>query len=199
MNSTARPESHLPEISRETIKSLVSNMNRTGFAVLPGYLAPPLLEDLASFVETAVADAGGEYVAFTGANAVAGTLLAQLPSSPSFLNLLHQVYEQGLSRRIPEQSLFQVLRCLKGKSGLKHSLRFHYDSYVVTALLPVIIPSSGSAGHLVMAPNWRPVRSSYLLNLVDKIVLNNPLTQFLLRQAFRRGLLKTQADSDDTG
>ena len=61
-----------------------------------------------------------------------------------------------------EQSVFQVLRCLKGKSGLKHALRFHYDSYVVTALLPVIIPSQGSAGHLVMAPNWRPVRSSYL-------------------------------------
>ena len=81
---------------------------------------------------------------------------------------------------------------MKGKSGLKHALRFHYDSYVVTALLPVIIRSTGSAGHLIMAPNRRPVRSSYLFNLLDKIVLNNPATQFLLRQAFRSGLLKLQ-------
>jgi hypothetical protein len=60
----------------------------------------------------------------------------------------------------------------------------------VTALLPVIIPSQGSAGHLVMAPNWRPVRSSYLFNLLDKIILDNPATQYLLRLGFRSGLLK---------
>jgi hypothetical protein len=190
MDGTTIHQLPLPEISRGTIKALVSDMNRTGFGVLPGYLAPSVLEDLGRFVETAVADAGGEYVAFTGENAVAGTLLAQLSCSSAFLNLLHQVYAQGLGRAAPDQSLFQVLRCLKGKSGLKHSLHFHYDSYVVTALLPVIIPSEGSAGHLVMAPNWRPVRSSYLLNLLDKIVLNNPATQFLLRQTFRSGLLK---------
>jgi hypothetical protein len=83
--------------------------------------------------------------------------------------------------------LYQVLRCLKGKSGLKHALYFHYD--VVTALLPVIIPSQGGAGHLVMAPNWRPVRSSYLFNLLDKIILDNPATLFLLRHAFRSGCL----------
>lgn len=190
MNSTTRHESPVPEISPETIKALVSDINRTGFAVLSSFLSPSLLEDLVRFVEAAVAGAGGEYVAFTGENAVRGTLLAEMSSSPVFTGLLHHLYQEGLGRPAPDQSLFQVLRCLKGESGLKHSLRFHYDSYVVTALLPVIIPTTGSAGHLVMAPNCRPVRSSYLLNLVDKIVLNNPITQFLLGQAFRRGLLK---------
>ena len=46
------------------------------------------------------------------------------------------------------------------------------------------------AGHLVMAPNRRPVRSSYLFNLLDKIILDNPATQYLLRLGFSRGLLK---------
>ena len=78
MDGTTIPQLRLPEISRGTIKALVSDMNRTGFGVLPGYLAPSVLEDLGRFVETAVADAGGEYVAFTGENAVAGTLLINL-------------------------------------------------------------------------------------------------------------------------
>jgi hypothetical protein len=181
---------NVPEISRETVIHLVADMNRVGFGVLSGYLEPADLEDLRQFVETAVAAAGGEYVVFTGEEAVAGTLLDELSSSPAFVNLLHQVYEQGSGRAAPNQSLYQVLRCLKGKSGLKHALHFHYDSYAVTALLPVIIPSQGSAGHLVMAPNWRPVRSSYLFNLLDKIILDNPATQFLLRHAFRSRLLK---------
>ena len=137
-----------------------------------------------------MAAAGGEYVVFTGQETVAGTLLDKLPASPAFVDLLHRVYEQGSAHAAPNQSLYHVLRCLKGKSGLKHAFCFHYDSYVVTALLPVIIPAQGSAGHLVMAPNWRPVRSLYLFNLLDKIILDNPATQFLLRHAFRSGLLK---------
>jgi hypothetical protein len=189
MSSVAnRP--YVPEISRERIVDLVADMNSVGFGVLSGYLEPADLEDLRRFVETAVAAAGGEYVAFAGEEAVAGTLLHTLSSSPAFVNLLHQIYEQGSRRTAPNQSLYQLLRCLKGESGLKHALRFHYDSYVVTALLPVIIPSQGSAGHLVMAPNTRPVRSLYLFNLLDKIMLDNPATQFLLRKAFQSGLLK---------
>ena len=188
--SSGADRPHFPEISRETIIELAADMDRVGYSVLPGCLEPADLEGLRQFVETAVAATGGEYVAFTGDEAVAGTLLEKLSASSNFVNLLHQIYEQGSGHAAPNQSVFQVLRCLKGKSGLKHALRFHYDSYVVTALLPVIIPSKGNAGHLVMAPNWRPVRSSYLFNLFDKIILDNPVTQFLLRNAFRSGLLK---------
>jgi hypothetical protein len=180
---------YVPEISRKTITDLVADMNRVGFGVLSCYLELADLEDLRQFVETAVAAAGGESV-FPGEEAVAGTLLEKLSAAPAFVNLLYQIYEQGSGRAAPNQSLYQVLRCLKGKSGLKHAFRFHYDSYVVTALLPVIIPSQGSPGHLVMAPNRRPVRSSYFFNLLDKIILDNPVTQFLLRHAFKSGLLK---------
>jgi hypothetical protein len=181
---------YLPEISRETIIDLVADMNRVGFGVLSGYLELADLEEFRRFVETAVAAAGGEYVAFAGEDTVASPLLEKLSTSPNFVNLLHQVYEQGSSRAAPNQSLYQVLRCLKGKSGLKHAFNFHYDSYVVTALLPIIIPSQGSPGHLIMAPNRRPVRSAYFFNLLDKIILDNPVTQYLLRHAFRWGLLK---------
>jgi hypothetical protein len=180
----------VPEISRERVRDLVADMNRVGFGVLSRYVEPVDLEDPRAFVESAVAAAGGGYVALTGKDAVAGTLFDKLSASPAFVNLLHQVYEQGSGRLAPKQSLYQVVRCLKGNSGLRHALRFHYDSYVVTALLPVIIPSKGRAGHLVMAPNWRPVRSSYFFNLLDKIILDNPATQFLLRYAFKSGLVK---------
>jgi hypothetical protein len=59
------------------------------------------------FVETAVAVAGGEYVAFTGEEAVAGTLLEKLSTSSAFVNLLHQVYEQGSSHAAPNNQFFR--------------------------------------------------------------------------------------------
>lgn len=85
--------------------------------------------------------------------------------------------------------MYQVLRCLAGKTGLRHALRFHYDSYVVTALLPILISQQGEAGHLVMWPNRRPIRSWYFFNLLDKILLDNPATQLVLRSGFKSGWL----------
>jgi hypothetical protein len=180
----------LPELPRERIAELVADMNTKGYGVLPGYLQPEDLARLRGFVEGAVSAAGEQYVSFTGAEPVKGTLLQVLSNSPAFADLLHQLYELGAGVPAPDQSLYQVLRCLKGETGLKHALLFHYDSYVVTALLPVIIPTEGLTGKLVMAPNVRPIRSSYLFNLIDKIFLDNPVTQFLLRKAYRSGLLK---------
>jgi hypothetical protein len=180
----------LPEISREKMADLVADMNTKGFGVLPGYLQPQHLAALRSFVEGAVTAAGEQYVSFRGEEPVAGTLLQVLSNSSAFVDLLHQVYELGAGKSAPDQSLYQVLRCLKGDSGLKHTLLFHYDSYVVTALLPIIIPTEGQKGNLVMVPNIRPIRSSYLFNLIDKIILDNPATQFLLQKAYSTGLLK---------
>ena len=80
-------------------------MDRVGFGVVPGYLEPEALEELQQFVETAVAAAGGQYVVFTGEEAVAGTLLAKLSNSGNFEKLLHQVYEQGSGHPAPRQSL----------------------------------------------------------------------------------------------
>jgi hypothetical protein len=40
-----------------------------------------------------------------------------------------------------------------------------------------------------MAPNRRPVRSNYVLNIVDKLLLDNKLTQRILAFGFRRGRL----------
>jgi len=189
MNATVTQVS-LPKVSRERIVDLVADMNTKGFGVLPGYVQPEDLAGLRSFLEGTVTAAGEQYVSFAGEEPVAGTLLQALSNSPAFVDLLHQIYELGAGRPAPDQSLYQLLRCLKGESGLKHALLFHYDSYVVTALLPVIIPTEGLTGKLVMAPNVRSIRSSYLFNLIDKIILDNPVTQFLLRKAYRSGLLK---------
>ena len=106
---------YYPEISRETIIDLAADMNRVGFGVLSGYLERADLEDLRQFVETAVAAAGGEYVAFTGEEAVAGTLLDKLSTSSAFVNLLHQVYEQGSGRAAPNQSGFSGPALLEGQ------------------------------------------------------------------------------------
>jgi hypothetical protein len=92
---------------------------------------------------------------------------------------MYDLYEYGTGKAAFKQDFYQVLRCLTGNSGQKNSLIFHYDSYVVTALVPIQIPSEG--GDLLMYPNTRKIRSTYMMNALDKVLLDNPITQRFLR------------------
>jgi hypothetical protein len=174
----------LPEISEEAIAELVQNIETFGFAQLPNYLGQADLEHLRDFVKQKIAEAGDEYVAISGKPAFAGTMLDAITDAPAFLNLMHRVYEKAYNSA-PRQALYQVLRCIKGETGLKQAYFFHYDSYVVTALLPIIIPPNGNKGNLLIKANRRPVRNSYLRNLVDKLLVDNRLAQIWLRRTAR--------------
>jgi hypothetical protein len=177
-------------VSDQTVRGLVAEVEQTGFAVLPEFISPETLRKLQEFVVATVQAAGGEYTVLNGKGAVAGTLLAELPDHPAFRSLARRIYEVATSSAAPDQSIYQVLRCLAGETGRKESFTFHFDSYVVTMLLPILIPTVGRRGHLVMAPNLRPIRSSYVWNLRDKIFIDNGLTQFALRHLYQSSVLK---------
>jgi hypothetical protein len=88
--------------------------------------------------------------------------MAALGRSPGLRRLLATLYERGLGRPPPPSDIFQVLRVVSGATGLRQSYQFHYDAYVVTALMPIIIPSAPGEkrGDLVLYPKLRRIRSS---------------------------------------
>lgn len=164
-----------PEICR-----IVEEANSVGIGCLPNYLTTDCLEAMRRFVVEIVSANAGEYLSLAGP-ALSDTLFGALGRSDGFVRLMRRVYEEGFGGPLPQQSFYQVLRCVKGRTGLKHSYIFHYDSYCLTALVPVIIPLEGQTGNLIMLKKRRPVRASYVRNLADKILLDNKVTQTWLR------------------
>lgn len=185
----------LPDISDSDATQLAGEIERAGVAVIPSYIDGATLARLRQMVIEIVDDNGGEYTALTGKAEIAGTLLERIGEEPRLLKLMHLIYEKGLGHAAPSQSLYQVLRCLTGSSGLRHAYFFHYDSYVVTALLPIITPQEGLAGDLVVKPNHRRVRGSYLVNLIDKILVDNKFAQKYFRaqaEALKGGFVRVR-------
>ena len=172
-------------LSDDQVRRLAATIDVDGFARLPGFLSPAELAHIRAVAERAVATRGGEYAHFNGTDGLDGTVLADLPHSAAFQGLCRRLYEAGTGRAGPPPSFYQVFRCLKGGSGQRQSAYFHYDSYMVTALLPVAMPRRGAPGDLVIFPNMRRVRSSYLLNVLDKLVFENKPAQALLRRLAR--------------
>lgn len=169
--------------------ALAAAMERQGFATIPNFVSPENLERMRAFVNRAIEGTGGEYVSFTGPDTVEGSGLDELAHDPSFRSLMERIYEAGTGRVPPSQPFYQVLRCLAGQGAKRNSYLFHYDSYVITALVPIVVPSSGLSGDLLMLPNTRGIRRTYLFNVIDKLVLDNKLSQVVLKQMTLKGLL----------
>jgi hypothetical protein len=180
----------VPECSDEELSVIVDAMNTAGYAVLPQYIRPDQLNRMRSFAVSAVKASKGEYISLTGPDTVLGSGLDELASSLTFRRLLQRIYACGTGLTPPRQDIYLVLRCLKGQSGKPHSGIFHFDSYLVTALIPLAIPSEGMAGDLIMFPNTRRVRSRYIWNVIDKVLLDNPVSQWTLRVIARSGLIE---------
>jgi len=172
------------------VAALVEDIDRNGFGVIPGFVGPADLTRMRAFVARAVQDSNGEYAGFTGPEAVAGSGLDELARSQSFRAMIEKIYERGTGRKAPAQEFYQVLRCLTGSSVRRHSYVFHYDSYVVTVLIPIEIPATGQTGDFLMIPNARRIRQNYFANVVDKILLDNKLTQFLLKRLTKLNAIK---------
>ena len=176
----------IPELSAQQVPRLVHDIETKGFACISNYLRLTDLERMQRFVNGTIAQKEKEYVHFNGPDAVRGSGLEELAHSRPFVRLMHDLYQCGTGNTPIEEDFYQVLRCLAGRSGRKNSLIFHYDSYVVTALVPILIPKDGLCGDLLMYPNTRKIRNAYLFNAIDKVLLDNPVTQRVLRACIDR-------------
>jgi hypothetical protein len=171
----------LRELTEAEISSLVRDIERSGYGFVAQYITADDLELLRRFVRDAVAAAGDSYIALNGYAPVANTVLGKIADSPALKHICRRAYELATSKSAPDQAYYQVLRCLTGDAGRKHSMVFHFDSYVITVLLPIEVPAGKENGELILLPNFRRIRQWYLTNLIDKALLDNKLTQWVLR------------------
>lgn len=166
---------------------IAKEIDSEGFAVIENYVSAERLDAAQAFVRQAVAGNGGNYLSIAGPERLGGTFMQEWPQDPDFLALCRGIYESSLGKPAPEPDFYQILRCLSGSRAAANSLNFHYDSYLLTALIPVLMPERGQSGDLLIIPNTRGLRSNYATNFLDKIVLDNPLSQAMLRGLYRRG------------
>lgn len=175
-------------LAPEVVERLVRDMNEQGYAGIAGFFPAATIAEARQWVTRELAKHNGEYFSYIGRDAVKGSLMAALGGSPGLRRLLAEIYERGIGRPAPASGLFQVLRVLAGGTGLKQSYQFHYDAYVVTALVPIAIPEGeGEArGDLVIYPRLRSIRRNVVVNLVEKMLLQNALA----RRAAASGLVR---------
>lgn len=178
-------------LDSETQRLIAIELNRVGYACIDNFLQPEQLQELRNYVAEQAQQHQGQYFAHHGGAALTGTLLGSVGSAPELQAMLAGIHRQGTGRNAYQQTIQVVLRCVQGRTGKFESNCFHYDASLLTALVPVEIPTEGEArGDLLLFPNSRRVRSSVLLNVMEKALLQNKLARRAIGLAIRRHWLK---------
>lgn len=179
------------DIDEQQIKQLANEIDTHGFAKLSGAISDADLQQLRAYTDLQAAKHPGEYFAYHGEQALAGSLLANIWATPRFKALLARLYRHAANKQALSSEIFPVLRCVQGNQGQRESNCFHYDASLVTALVPIFIPQEGEErGDLVLFPNLRTVRSNVVLNVIEKALLQNRFSRTLMCLALQRGWLK---------
>jgi hypothetical protein len=167
----------LPNLSDADIDALAHAMDTTGFAVLHDVIEAPMLENMRVYVDGELKRRQVEYLGLAGPEWIQDSPLAAFPASASLHAALAGLYRRAMKSAPAESRIATSIRVLSGGTGAKHSWLFHYDSYVVTALIPLQIPDGRGElpGDLVMYPNLRRVRRWPVLNILEKLVVESPL------------------------
>lgn len=160
------------------VQSCFDTMNSTGFCVLENAVTRAAINDCRDAVDQLVEKHGQKYFSLIQPYNEPGSGFHPLVSDPNFVGLLRALSERAAGpSSVDGFELYNVLRVIAGPDGASNSLRFHYDATVVTALVPLYIPDGPpeEAGDLVAAPNLRKIRRYAVLNVLEKLILQNPL------------------------
>jgi len=117
-------------------------------------------------------------------------------NNTNFDNFLKELSGKLSNKNIVNSDRFNILRVVTGEKTDDQSLKFHYDSTLITALIPIFIPDGeeSKSGHLIAFPNSRKIRSSVVINIIEKMILQNKIIQkilpFFLLKSNKRQVLK---------
>lgn len=183
-------DEELPRIAVD-IDALLTEMNRTGVATLRDAIPSAFLERMRDYVGEQLKRHGGQYFGLDQSDGIEDSPMRPIIQHDSLRATMHALYVRSMGGEPPSDRIVPTLRVLAGSLGVQHAHLYHYDSYVVTALVPIIIPERPGEprGHLVMFPNQRGPRRPLLVNLVEKAVIESAFARALWRSDWVRRAL----------
>ncbi len=163
------------------LETIARTVEADGIYCSQAFLSPEDLNCLQRQAANVVSEAESQSVSLADKH-LAGSGVDELERLPEFKTFCSRLSHIAHGLPVEDVTFHTTFRCLTGASMVRHSLKFHYDSYLITVLLPVIIPTTGLRGDFLIIPNTRPVRSTYIANIVDKALVDNRATQSTLRR-----------------
>ncbi|MXP42552.1 hypothetical protein GRI75_12980 [Altererythrobacter soli] len=167
------------------IALIASAMKTHGCAVLDKLVTDEDVRHASELAERLVVENGNESVLKGGQNGLSGYLLSELHSDLD--PFLRELFEAILGRPGAPTRIRQSSRFLAGASHNKLAGYYHFDSYVISLIVPILMPADGLGGEFVLLPNARPLHQPYIVSAVQKALCDTRFMQKRLASAVHDG------------
>ena len=163
---------------------LASQLDEVGVVRLRDVFAPRWIDAMRETVTTRIDEHGDGDLLVGQPDQIVGSAAHQLINHPE----LHRLFDDVARLKRPNVKDVSNLKChihiRNGFAPKAPSNLFHFDSSVLTMVVPIFIPeaAAGSCGELVAFGNKRPFHRFVATHLVEKIWTHNSV--------YRRHLLK---------
>lgn len=177
------------EMDLKTEDRLFAELQDKGFTCLENAVDPEFLAACREQIDALLDKRGERFFTIIQPQNREGGAFAEMAATPGFVNLLRNLARRGHSEAaVRDFELYNVLRVIAG-DGAEGSFEFHYDATVVTALMPLYIPEGapGTTGELIAMPNRRHYRGSAMIDILEKLLLQNPIAFRLYRKRYGAG------------
>lgn len=168
-------------------------LDTDGFAVIEGAVSHDWVVRARSEVEAEVGKRSAPFFSLIRPADEAGSVLGEVAHDGPLNTLLARLVRHASPGAVLEPDApYSVLRVIAGQTGNDGAYQFHYDSSVITVVVPIVIPEArdGPAGELAVFGNRRPFRRTVIGNIAEKIALQN-------RWAWRRAQRRVTAHAAD--
>lgn len=167
-------------------RQVADELDRVGFVQLEDAVDADWLERARADVKARIDQHGQRFFSIVRPADEEGAPAREMTHDPALQRLMAELTALACPKGIEQGGrTYNVLRIIAGPKADEGSLLFHYDASVVTALVPIFMPTMGrmKSGELIVFANRRPFRSSLILNLAEKLVSQNPWSRRRARRA----------------
>lgn len=168
------------DLQSAEIAVIARAMKAQGCAVLDNLVSDEEIRHASDLAHRLVTENRNESVLRGGQEGYTGYLLSELHRQlePFFCELFQAI----MGRPAASTRIRQSARFLAGATHNKLSGYYHFDSYVISLIVPVLMPDTSFGGEFVISPNVRPLHRPYMVGAVQKALYD---TRFMQKRLAR--------------
>ena len=172
---------------------LINNsLKSIGYVKIKNFLTDDINDKLKNYVNSKIKDLNKDRFSINE-DALQNTIISEIINSTDFRSFCEAFEEKKVFENLKFNSHY-LISFSKKKKKTDEYFSFHYDAFINTIIIPININNENNSNFsmsLELIPNYRKLTSSMILNLIQKILIQNKLFKFFSNTRFFKFLFKS--------
>ena len=171
-----------------------NSLKSNGYVVVKNFLTDDTNVKLKNYINTKIKDLNNKDRFSLNEDELQDTIISEFITSTEFRLFCENFKEKNFFENLKFNSHY-LINFSKKKKKTDEYLSFHYDAFINTIIIPININNENKSNFsmsLELIPNYRKLTSSMILNLIQKLLIQNKLFKFFSNTIFFKFFFKSK-------